>query len=107
MTKKLIWIVFLIPLSLILISFLMSNRTPVELHLAPFTLLNADLIISAPLFVFLCLSFGMGLMLGSLITWINQGVHRRKARIHARTVETLKAELRSKEEQTHRLLPTV
>jgi uncharacterized integral membrane protein len=107
MTKRLVWIVFLIPLSIIIMSFAVGNRTIVDMQLAPFSLINPQLIISAPLFVFLFISLVLGLIIGSSITWVNQGIYRRKARFITREVETLKAEIRKNDANVRDAMPAL
>ena len=84
MTRKLINILILAPLAIILIVLSVANRETVTLALNPFRPDDSVLSLSAPLFVFLFAALILGMIVGSLATWVKQGKHRKKARQEAR-----------------------
>ncbi|WP_457586746.1 DUF1049 domain-containing protein [Ensifer canadensis] len=83
MLKKLINIVFLVPVGVILIVLSVANRQSVTLALNPFRPEDSLLSVSAPFFVFLFLAVVVGLILGAAATWFSQGKYRRRARNEA------------------------
>jgi len=78
--KKFFNLIFLLPLAIVLILLSVANRQVVSFSLDP---LNADapaIAFQLPLFVFLFLAVIVGMIIGSSLTWISQGKHRRALR---------------------------
>ena len=84
MTKKIINLLILLPLGVILIIFCVANRQSVTLAFNPFRPEDQVLSLAAPLFVFLLIAFIIGMLVGSAVTWFNQGKHRKRARVEAK-----------------------
>jgi len=84
MIKKIVNLVFLVPLGIVLIVLSVANRQSVTLALNPFQPQDRLLSLTAPFFVFLFLALILGLILGSLATWIAQGKYRKRARHESR-----------------------
>ncbi|MGE6742265.1 DUF1049 domain-containing protein [Allorhizobium pseudoryzae] len=82
--KKILGLVIFVPLAVVLIVLCVANRQMVTLALNPFRPDDAVLSVSAPFFLFLFLTLILGMFIGSLVTWLNQGRHRRQARTEAR-----------------------
>ncbi len=99
MIKRLIWVILLIPVAIILIALSVANRNVVQLTFDPFASANPYLTVSAPSFVFLFASLLVGLIIGSVTTWLAQGKYRRKARMAQSDADQLKAEMRKRDEQ--------
>lgn len=83
MMKRVISLLILVPIGVGLILLSVANRQPVTLALNPFDPADAVLSVSAPFFVFLFCALIVGLIIGSLATWVKQGRHRAKARTSA------------------------
>ncbi|MBT9372133.1 LapA family protein [Rhizobium sp. CSW-27] len=82
--KKIVSLVVLVPIAIVLIVLCVANRQTVTLALNPFQPDDAVLSLSAPFFLFLFVAVLFGMLLGSVVTWIAQGKHRRLARQEAR-----------------------
>ena len=81
-----------LPIAAVLIVLALANRTPVTLSIDPFTPATSIYSIQLPLFLVVLLSVAIGLIIGSVADWLQQGRYRREAR-HGR------AELRRLEEE--------
>lgn len=81
--KKILNIVVLIPVAIVLIVLSVANRQAVTLALNPFNPADSLLSVSAPFFAFLFLAVIFGMLLGSFVTWLNQGKYRKRARNEA------------------------
>lgn len=78
--RKLINILFLLPLAIVLILLSVANRTTTRFSLDP---LNSDapaLSAELPLFVLLFIALILGIVIGGLLTWTSQGKYRRALR---------------------------
>lgn len=84
--RRLSWIVT-IPITLLVVSFALSNRETAELGLWPF-----DVTVSTPLFVAVLLPFLLGMALGGFVSWALSVPARRQARVRAGRVRALEAE---------------
>lgn len=82
--KKIASLVILVPLGIVLIVLAVANRQMVTLALNPFRPEDGVLSVSAPFFLFLLLAVLVGMLIGSVVTWIGQGKYRRQARVEAR-----------------------
>ncbi|MDX3926622.1 MAG: DUF1049 domain-containing protein [Shinella sp.] len=83
MLKKLINILILAPIGIVLIVLCVANRQSVTLALNPFRPEDSVLSVSAPFFVYLFLAVILGMIVGSLATWLSQGKYRKRARSEA------------------------
>lgn len=84
MTRRIIAVLVLLPIAIIVVALSLANRQPVELIIPNFdgtALFGVDL----PLFAVVFVTLFLGLLLGSLGTWLRQARYRRAA-------ETRKAE---------------
>ena len=84
MWRKLILSVVVIPLGAVLIALAVVNRAPAVLSLDPFGGDAPNLSLEAPFFLFLLGAFALGLLVGGVASWLNQGKWRRTAREEAR-----------------------
>ena len=84
MWRKLILVLVIVPLGAVLIALAVVNRKPTDLILDPFGGAKSGLSIEAPFFLFLLAAFALGLVVGGLASWLNQGKWRRTAREEAR-----------------------
>lgn len=81
------WIV-LVPLLLVLVLFLLSNKQPVTLTLFP-----TDIAIELSLSVAILLALGIGFLLGALVVWVSLLGVRRAARRAEEKVHLMEAKL--------------
>ena len=84
MWRKLILVAVIVPLGVVLIALAVVNRKPTDLILDPFGGAEPSLSIEAPFFLFLLGAFALGLIVGGIVSWLNQGKWRRTAREEAR-----------------------
>jgi uncharacterized integral membrane protein len=83
MVLRFIKLVILIPVAVVLIVLSVANRHSVTLALNPFRPEDQVLSFSAPLFVVVLAALILGVVLGSLVTWLAQGRYRKQARDEA------------------------
>ena len=84
MWRKLILALVVVPLGVALIALAVVNRAPTVLILDPFGGSEPHLSLQAPFFLFLLGAFALGLLVGGVASWVNQGKWRRTAREEAR-----------------------
>lgn len=77
---KLIKLLILVPIAVVLIVLSVANRQLVSLSLDPFNTETPAVSFELPFFVFLFLAVLAGMVLGSVATWLKQGVVRRNLR---------------------------
>jgi len=80
---RFIKLIVLVPIAVILVVLSVANRHFVTLALNPFRPDDTLLSLSLPLFVFLFIALMVGVILGSLATWLAQGKYRKQARDEA------------------------
>jgi len=90
MFNRFILVVVFVPLAIILIALAVANRGPVAFTLDPFHPGNPGLTLSLPLFIFLFLALAIGMVVGSLATWVKQGRYRKLARQRGLEAENLR-----------------
>jgi uncharacterized integral membrane protein len=90
MTNRLVTIIVLLPLAIVLVALCVANRETVTLTIDPFNPGNPALSWSAPLFVWLFGVLIVGLLLGGAVTWLNQGKHRKRARVNKAEADRLR-----------------
>jgi hypothetical protein len=107
--RKLILALVVVPLGVVLIALAVVNRKPQVLILDPFGGAEPSLSLEAPFFLFLLGAFALGLIVGGIASWLNQGKWRRTAREEAREArdwrrqaDRLEKELENLDPGTHR-----
>ncbi|MCO4317028.1 LapA family protein [Phyllobacterium sp. 21LDTY02-6] len=100
MINRIVVVVILIPLAIILIALSVANRSTVSFTIDPFNPGNPALSYNAPLFVWLFAALMLGLVIGSLATWYNQGRYRKAARQRRLEAEMLRKEARRASAET-------
>jgi len=110
--RKLILALVVVPLGVVLIALAVVNRSPATLILDPFGGSEPSLTLEAPFFLFLLGAFALGLIVGGIASWLNQGKWRRTAREEAREArdwrrqaDRLEKELENLSPATHPQLP--
>ncbi len=97
MLNRLFIALILVPIAVILIVLAVSNRTWVSFTIDPFNPGNPALTLELPLFVWLFATLAIGMMLGSLATWLKQGRYRKAARKSKSTGETPGEDIKTKQ----------
>lgn len=90
MFNRFLLIVVFVPLAVILIALAVANRDPVAFTLDPFNPGNPVLTLTLPLFIFLFLALAIGMVVGSLATWVKQGRYRKLSRQRGVEAENLR-----------------
>lgn len=90
--RKLLYLVFVIPFGIILVTLALANRHDVRLVLDPLSPEAPALSLEAPFFIFLLGGVITGLALGGFLTWLKQGKWRKTARRRAREADELRRE---------------
>ena len=80
MLNRFVTVAIFIPLAIILVALAVANRAPVAFTLDPFNPGNPGLTTTLPLFVYLFAALLVGLVIGSIATWLRQGRYRKSAR---------------------------
>lgn len=92
MSRFLTWVVF-VPVAIVLVALAVANRAPVAFTIDPFNPGNPGLTVALPLFVYLFAALAVGLVVGSIATWMRQGRHRKAARESQAEVRALRDQL--------------
>lgn len=92
MVRKIIFVLFLIPLAIILIALTVANRGAVPLSLDVFNPANPALTFHAPLFVWMFCALAIGVIVGGIGSWFAQGKHRKKERAYKKEADKLRFE---------------
>ncbi|MBM2714321.1 LapA family protein [Mesorhizobium caraganae] len=90
MFNRFMLIVVFVPLAVILIALAVANRELVAFTLDPFNPGNPKLTLNLPLFIFLFVALAIGMVVGSLATWVKQGRYRKLARQRGIEAENLR-----------------
>lgn len=90
MVNRFILIAVLVPLAIILVALAVANRGPASFTLDPFNPGNPALTWQMPLFVLIFAGIAIGMIVGSLATWVKQGRYRKLARQRSQEAEMLR-----------------
>lgn len=90
MVNRLLLIAVFVPLAIVLVALAVANRGATPFTLDPFNPGNPGLTWQMPLFVLLFAAIAIGMIIGSLATWVRQGRYRKLARQRAQEAETLR-----------------
>jgi uncharacterized integral membrane protein len=94
--RKLVTAVVLIPLAVIIVMFAVANRETVTVSFDPFNAAQPAFALTLPMFIFIFLLVGLGVLVGGIAAWLRQ--HRWRAR--ARRAEAEARELRARLDET-------
>lgn len=83
MIMRFVKLIVFVPIAIVLIVLSVANRHPVTVALNPFRPEDNVIALTLPLFILLFLVLMIGVVLGSLVTWLSQGRHRKRAREEA------------------------
>ena len=90
MLNRFILIAVFVPLAIILVALAVANRGSASFTMDPFNPGNPALTWQMPLFVLLFAAVAVGMVIGSLATWIKQGRYRKMARQRNQEAEMLR-----------------
>lgn len=90
MVNRLLLIAVFVPLAIVLVALAVANRGATPFTLDPFNPGNPGLTWQMPLFVLLFAAIAIGMIVGSLATWVRQGRYRKLARQRGQEAETLR-----------------
>lgn len=90
MINRFVLIAVFVPLAIILIALAVANRELVAFTVDPFNPGNPGLTLTLPFFIFLFAALALGMVIGSLATWIRQGRYRKLARQRSIEAENLR-----------------
>jgi uncharacterized integral membrane protein len=85
------FVLVIVPVSVILIALAVANRDSVSFTLNPFNPGDPALTVQTPLFALLFAALATGVLIGGCATWLRQGRYRRIARERSREADRLKA----------------
>jgi len=83
-------IVVFIPLAIVLVALAVANRAATPFTIDPFNPGNPGLTVQWPLFVYLFAALALGLVIGSVATWLRQGRYRKLARESTSELQVLR-----------------
>lgn len=92
MFKRLVSLLILVPIGVVLIAIAVSNRQAVAIAVPPYLDGQPLYSVSIPLFFVLFAVLLLGMIVGSLVTWIRQGRYRKEARETRAKVDQLSRE---------------
>lgn len=84
--------IFILPIAALLVLFAVANRQPVTLLLDPLGGELGGWKITVPLFAFFFITLAVGIVIGSITSWLAQGRHRRAERQLKRECGRLESE---------------
>jgi uncharacterized integral membrane protein len=90
MLNRFVLIAVFVPLAIVLVALAVANRGPASFTLDPFNPGNPALTWQMPLFVLLFAAIAVGMLVGSLATWVKQGRYRKLARQRGQEAEALR-----------------
>ena len=85
--RRYLYLIFLVPIAVILIAFSVANRHVVRLSFDPMSVETPALAVDLPLFVIIFAAIATGLVIGGIGTWFTQAKHRRLARERRREAD--------------------
>lgn len=103
MMRKLVFLFISVPIAVALILLSVANRTPVTMSLDPFRPESPAFAITLPFFAYVFSALIIGLILGSVVTWLRQGKHRKRAREERAQANKWKAESEEQKKRAEEL----
>jgi uncharacterized integral membrane protein len=90
MLNRILIVLVVVPIAIVLVALAVANRAPAAFTADPFNPGNPALTVQLPLFFMLFGALALGLVIGSMATWLKQGRYRRLARQREREAQTLR-----------------
>jgi uncharacterized integral membrane protein len=91
MLNRFLVVVVFVPLAVVLIALAVANRGPSDFTLDPFNPGNPGLTFQMPLFVLIFFALIIGLIVGSVATWLRQGRYRKLARQRGQEADIMRS----------------
>lgn len=92
--KRLLKLLLLIPLAVVVLAVAEANRHMVHIYLDPLAGAGPEgTEISVPLYAVIFVSVMIGVVFGSVVTYFEQGKHRRAARLARAEIDSLRSDL--------------
>ncbi|WP_019220941.1 LapA family protein [Bartonella senegalensis] len=89
-TKRTVLAIILVPITALLIAFIIANRQIVTLTLDPFRINSENFTYQAPLFIWLFIFFGLGILLSSIMHWFTCHKYKKALKESKAELEKLK-----------------
>lgn len=89
--RLLTWLVA-VPFGAVVVALSVTNRKPVTVALDPFRPDDPAFAVDVPLFALVLGALLLGIVLGGIAVWLNQGTHRKAARFGRRETARLEGE---------------
>ncbi|WP_336278696.1 LapA family protein [Bartonella sp. CB175] len=89
-TKRTLLAIIFVPFTILLIAFIIANRQMVVLTVDPFRTGSESLTYQAPLFIWLFIFFGLGILLSGIIHWFTCHKCRKNLKESKAELEKLK-----------------
>ncbi len=93
MLRKIVAAIVLVPLAVIIIAFAVANRQTVTVSFDPFSAHEPAASVTLPLFALIILLLIIGVLIGGLASWLQQGKWRGTARRFEREVRELRKKI--------------
>ena len=93
MLRKIVTFVVLVPLAVIIIAFAVANRQVVTVSFDPFSANAPAAAVTLPLFALVILLLIIGVLIGGLAVWLQQGRWRLTARRLERELQRLRGKV--------------
>jgi uncharacterized integral membrane protein len=100
MLRKVLTIVFVVPLAILIVAFAVANREVVTVSFDPFSSADPAYAAKLPLFALIFALTILGVIIGGVATWLRQASWRRTARALDADVRTLHQELEAMRRRT-------
>ena len=91
--RRFLTIFVLIPVAVVVVVLSVANRGLVTFSLDPIGAGTTGWTVTAPLYVFLFATLGLGIMVGGVATWVRQGRWRQAARSERANADRLRADV--------------
>jgi uncharacterized integral membrane protein len=99
--KRIIALIILVPVAIVLVAFIVANRTSVRLALDPFNPDESAFSFTAPFFVWLFGFLAIGILVGGITTWLTQHKYRKAARERQAELNACRMKLRQEQKELH------
>ncbi|WP_068085131.1 lipopolysaccharide assembly protein LapA domain-containing protein [Polycladidibacter stylochi] len=90
--KRFLRKLLLLPVAVLLIILAVANRHSVDVSLNPFQSGDQALTFQVPMFWLIFAAASIGIIIGGLASWSNQGRYRREARVQRKQAQKLQQE---------------
>src|SRR3954447_17965818 len=100
MLRKVLTIVFVVPLAILIVAFAVANREVVTVSFDPFSSADPAYAAKLPLFALIFALTILGVIIGGIATWLRQASWRRTSRALDADVRTLHQELEAMRRRT-------